>query len=71
VADSDWRIPVRLDHELRPLDHMLIGRTRWHHTPSLNESFRDVGSRSKGPGEMERSSPGWLRVSVANGDLRH
>jgi hypothetical protein len=31
----------------------------------------DVGSRSKGPGEMERSSPGWLRVSVAGGDLRH
>jgi hypothetical protein len=35
VASSYWSVPVRLDHELRPLDLMLIGRTRWLHTGSL------------------------------------
>jgi hypothetical protein len=35
VADSYWCVPVRPDHELRPLDLMLIGWTRWLHTCSL------------------------------------
>jgi hypothetical protein len=35
VASSYWSIPVRLDHELRPLELMLIGRTRCLHTGSL------------------------------------
>jgi hypothetical protein len=35
VAHHDWPILIRLDHELRPLDLMLIGWTRWLHTCSL------------------------------------
>jgi hypothetical protein len=68
VALSNGRVPVRPDRLCWPLDFKDIVRSRWRHTPSLNESFGDVGSRSKGPGEMERSSPGGCLRRVSGGD---
>jgi hypothetical protein len=51
VALSRWPIPVRMDHDLWPFDLKFYGRLRSSRTPSVNDSFGDVGSRSKGPGE--------------------
>jgi hypothetical protein len=44
-------LPVRADREFQPQNFMKLGWFRSSHTPSLSESFEDVGSRSKGLGE--------------------
>jgi hypothetical protein len=62
VALRDWSIPVRPDREFQPQDLMKLGWFRSFCTPSLSESFGDVGSRSEGQeGEGERAHRGGHR----------
>jgi hypothetical protein len=58
VAVSYWLVPVRLDRRCGMLDLLRSGWIRFTRTPSLSESFGDVGSRSEGQGgEGRESSP--------------
>jgi hypothetical protein len=57
MVNSDWPVPLWVDHGFAPLDLRTVGWIRSSDTPSTSDLFCADGSGSNGAEEKEGSSP--------------